>query len=81
MRVTLWNDPHDCGLRIDSGWVRCPRDFHEANRGSLRRVSREAEEALRAHLGDLAPQHPGEFCHAEVPAELFPKGSAQPVDK
>ncbi len=66
MQLTLWNDPRDCGLRVETGHIRHPRDFHEGNPGSFSRVSREVEDWIREQVGDMLPQHPGEVSHVEI---------------
>lgn len=75
--VTLWNDPADCGLRMEVGVWPCPRDAHASNGVLFPRVTVEHEEALRDHLGEDAPQSPGEVAHVAVPAVL----AVRPVER
>ncbi len=80
--LTLWNDPHDCGLRAEVGFWACPRDAHAADRSLFPRVTRERQAALVAAFGDMVPEHPGEVSHVELDAcdpALFGGEGSRPI--
>jgi hypothetical protein len=66
VKLTLWNDPKDCGLRIEVGHYRSPRDAHESNRSLFPRVSEHTANSLAEEIGDMMPEHPGEVSHVEI---------------
>lgn len=73
MTLTLWRDPRDCGLRVERGEWRSPRDAHESDRLLFGRVTAHTEAHLALHVGDMMPEHPGEWSVVEVPEEAYPR--------
>ncbi len=70
--ATIWADPGDCGLRMERGAWRSPRDAHFAGMARFERLSAADAADLVAWLyatgqGSIVPLAAGEAGHVMIP--------------